>query len=144
MLRELLTIKYHNYRFFAHNLGGYDGLLILPLLLKLVGDNLKILKARDGEILKITVNMKKAKFHFQDSLRLLPSNLEQLALSWETPTVKGKFPYRFVNANNLDYVGPPPLEYYDCDEKPEMISNWDLKNESVTYLNHDLVSLSEV
>ena len=43
---------------------------------------------------------------------MLPSSLAKLGKSWDVNTLKTSFPYSFVNKNNLNYIGPTPLDHF--------------------------------
>ncbi len=117
MLDEILVNKYKDYYILAHNMGKYDGLQLQPYQLK--RGKVSILKGRDGSIIKLTLTVGKTKvFHFVDSYKLLPNSLSSLTKAQGCETIKGTFPYTFVNKDNLGYVGPTPMDHYEG-EKPE-------------------------
>lgn len=117
----MLVPKYHNFTFYVHNLGRFDVVFLLKILLDF---NLSLEKDkyivtpfyRDNQVLRLTVSIltkqgkKKSKIniHFVDSLNFLNSSLDKLCKDFEVETSKGIFPYSFVNKNNLNYVGPTP------------------------------------
>ena len=64
-------------------------------------------------------------------------------------TQKGLFPYKFSVKENLFYIGnTPDLSYYTNLSTSEYNQycqdNWDFKQESVKYLEKDLISLHEI
>jgi hypothetical protein len=73
---------------------------------------------RDDQVIKLDLKVKKihpktnlesgVKISFIDSLNILSGSLEQLAKDYNVETQKGRFPYSFVNRNNLNYSGKVP------------------------------------
>ena len=62
---------------------------------------------------------------------------------------KGYFPYRFININNLDYIGlTPDFSLFEDLTREEhdnlIINNWDLKSETIKYCIQDCVSLYQI
>lgn len=58
-----------------------------------------------------------------DSCKLIPGSLDNLTDGYKVETLKGYFPYDYVNKDNLEYVGLiPDYEYYIDPKKGEMIS----------------------
>ena len=58
---------------------------------------------------------------------MLSSSLKALGKAWDVDTIKTNFPYTFVNEDNLNYIGPTPLEHYDGD-KPVFSKNWNMRD----------------
>lgn len=101
--------------FFAHNLKGYDGRLMLCEIYKFQRD-------RDASHIEdmIWVGAKINTFKwknvkFRDSLLHLPMPLAALPGAFGLEAMqKGHFPYLFNTPANQDYVGPmPPLELFE-------------------------------
>ena len=82
-------------------------------------------------------------YYFVDSYRLLPNSLNDLGKAWGCKVQKGTFPYKFVNKDNLNYIGPTPMAYYEG-EKPVYSDNWNMEQETITYLNADIMVLYQV
>jgi DNA polymerase type B, organellar and viral len=164
---SMLISKYHNYNFYVHNLGKFDVVFIHKILKEYnLQCNKKhyILKSvfRDGVMLKLSVsikinNKKYIKINFIDSINYFNANktdsysLYSLCKDFKVSTTKGIFPYKFVNKDTLNYVGvTPSISFYNSDinelEYNENYpkSNWNLRQESINYLEKDLVSLLEV
>jgi DNA polymerase type B, organellar and viral len=119
---------------------------------------------RDDQVLKLELkirdsNNKVIKINFVDSLNILGASLDKLAKDFKVQTKKGYFPYDFVNANNLTYVGSVPnIKYFNNISKlvydtllkskkqalAKARSGWSFKDETLIYLNKDLRSLLEV
>jgi len=126
---DMLTYRYHNYLFYAHNLGHYDIVFIYNVLLQFnlnIGSDYYILNStmRENIIIKLEIRIKKVsaskdtqryiKISFVDSLNLLNLSLSKLTQIFEVSVQKGYFPHRFVTAYNLNYIGPKPdLDYFD-------------------------------
>jgi DNA polymerase type B, organellar and viral len=75
---------------------------------------------KDGKVISINLSSKnknkkakKQKLFIKDSLKLLPLSLEKLIKGFNIDTKKLLFPYRFVNKNNLNYIGSiPSFDYF--------------------------------
>lgn len=167
-LNDMLTNKYNGFTFYTHNFGRYDSTFLLKILKE---ENLKLgyehydLKelCRDNKILKLTIKVKKSlsdrkfkmgvrkdpgfiKITIVDSLNILNQSLDKLCHSFEVPVTKGNFPYSFVKRNTLHYVGnTPSYEHWEnisLDEYTKLVKpDWDLKEECLSYLDKDLISL---
>lgn len=173
-INEMLKTKYHNTRFYTHNLGGFDVIFILKILCdynQKAGEEVYKLKTvhKDNRILKLSISssvsiprkksdfvpkrVKKNTIHLVDSLSLLPDSLDNLSKSFATKYKKTYFPYSFVNNNTLYYIGKTPdIQFYNSYRKnlSEEIYNsihkadWNLKEECLLYLKQDLLSLLHV
>ncbi|RUS31525.1 DNA polymerase type B, organellar and viral-domain-containing protein [Jimgerdemannia flammicorona] len=82
---------------------------------------------------------------------MLSFPLRKLAKSFEVDTIKGVFPYRFPNGENFTYVGTKPsYDFYNSKdislEEYKLLNpnDWDLKLETLRYLESDVRSLYEV
>lgn len=103
---------------------------------------------KDNSILSITIKYNGVKIKLLDSLQLIKGSLENILNSFNCKIKKGHFPYSFVNKNNLFYIGNKPskntykniteLEYLNIPN-----SNWNLKEETLSYLKADLEGLLE-
>ena len=92
---------------------------------------------------------KDIKISFVDSANLLKGKLANLCESFGLDVKKGYFPYTFVNRDTLHYIGDTPsYDYWVNLPKDEyknlMKSNWNLKDECLSYLDKDLISLLEL
>lgn len=121
-LDDMLVPVYDKFIFYVHNLGRYDVVFIYKILLDYnskFGDKY-ILEAiyRDSQIIRLTVKLKIKdkkfiKIVFVDSLNILNNSLAKLCIDYGVKTIKGIFPYSFVNKNNLKYIGAKPgIEFY--------------------------------
>lgn len=160
-INNMLCHKYNGYKFYIHNL-NFDGVFILyklNLINLLRGTDLYSIKPffRDNNILKIEIaildeNKKpKYKITFFDSAKLLTGSLHNLckAFSLKTDLSKSYFPHNFVSRETLNYKGTTPSYNYwpntPREEYDKLYSdNWNLKQECLTYLNLDLLSLLEI
>jgi len=75
--------------------------------------------------------------------------LNDILKSFNTTVQKGYFPYSFVNKDNLKYIGPKPSkDFYnnisDLEYSKISDNNWDLKEETLKYLQSDIEGLLEV
>jgi DNA polymerase type B, organellar and viral len=164
---NMLVPKYNKFIFYVHNLGRFDVIFLHKILLdyNLTVKNKYILDPlyRDNQIIRLIVklknNNKEIKIAFVDSLNLLNSSLAKLCLDYGVDTIKGIFPYLFVNKDNLNYVGKKPdIKYYNnnnidfapLDGNTAAVYNsipseqWELRAETLKYLGKDLNSLLEI
>lgn len=74
---------------------------------------------------------------------MLPGKLDQIAKDFKLKNRKTDFPYKFVNENNLNYIGPTPNSSY-FKTPPTFVSNWDLKKETLSYLENDINLLEQI
>lgn len=156
-LQDMMQPKYKNYIVYTHNFAKFDIVFIFKLLFKYY--NVDIM-TKGNDIISLNVKTKggtnknnKIKLVFRDSLKLLPQSLESLAKSFNVPTTKGIFPYKFVTSETLNYVGPiPSFSYYKQDiatktiysEISKSCTNWSLRSETLAYLERDLISLHQI
>lgn len=109
MMNDMMSAK-QGYSFYAHNLGKFDGLLVLQAL---DGTDLETnITFRENSIIGIEIHYgKHHHLYLMDSLLMTNASLAKLAQSFRLEN-KGSFPYDFVNGNTLDYVGEvPDLKY---------------------------------
>jgi hypothetical protein len=114
----MLIPKYHNYFFYAHNLGKYDSVFIYKVLKEFnlhKNEEHYIMKTifRDDVMIKLTIsikltNKKYIKITLLDSLNYFNDSLDNLSKDYEIENKKGLFPYTFVKKDNLNYVGETP------------------------------------
>ena len=144
----------NSYTLYAHNLGRFDSVFILKSLgtagYKLNG------KWRENDLisLKITDIHRKLNVKLLDSLKLLPESLDKLLITYGCTINKGMFPHKFINKNNLNYIGPKPdIKYYVDDHKmtelkainynnlPNVLN---VKEQCLEYLDKDIMGLLEI
>lgn len=158
-IHDMFKDKNSDHIYYTHNLGGFDAIFILHYLLKFNKDRgskyYKITNTifRDDKILKFSLKIpsvfKKKRITFVDSYNLLISDLDSLSKTFGSSTKKGVFPYDFVKKNTLNYVGNTPAKNYYSKINDEQYQglrkdNWSLKDETLKYLEQDLLSLLEV
>lgn len=162
---SMLITKYHNYNFYIHNMGNYDIIYIYKILceynLNKKEEYYKLKTIyKDNIILKLSISIKTStkktiKINLIDSLNLLNASLDVLSEDFNLSTKKSIFPYKFVTKDKLNYIGETPgIEYYNISFKQKITeleykemytkNNWDLRKETITYLEKDLISLLEV
>jgi hypothetical protein len=162
---SMLISKYHNYNFYIHNLGNYDVIYIYKILcefnLNKKSEYYKLKTVyRDDVTLRLSISIKSSsnkiiKINLIDSLNILNASLANLSEAFKVNTKKGIFPYKFVTKDKLNYIGETPgIEYYNTDFKDKIKvsdyneiytkNNWDLRKETIYYLEKDLISLLEV
>lgn len=142
---------------YIHNLSSFDSLFLLKSLYNkfitkpLFKDN-KIIYIN---IKKIIDKSNKINIHFKDSLLLLPIALDKLISAFNIETKKLPFPYKFVNKDNLNYIGDIPdyvyysekltyKEYSELTSKYNYNTPWNLIEETKKYLYNDIKSLYEI
>ena len=99
---------------YAHNLGRFDAIEIIKGLSNssVVKYDIKgVWKKEENRLLSLKIiDIKSRKYiNLLDSLSLLGFNsLRNSLKSYNISIEKGNFPYRFVNKNNLNYIGTKP------------------------------------
>jgi DNA polymerase type B, organellar and viral len=148
-IKEIMIKKYNNYQIYIHNLANFDGIFLLKILTEL-GEIKPLI--HNEKILTIGFKFKDYNIIFKDSLQMLIVALRKLAKAFGVITQKGIFPYKFVNENNLDYIGEvPDFKYFDNisindynDYSKQFNNNWSLKNEVIKYCEIDCISLYKI
>lgn len=146
---------------YIHNLSKFDAYFILKIIYEifdvkpLYKDRIILqldLTLKTGEINRNVYNKKR--MVLKDSYLLLPESLKKLGTTFNTNIQKGYFPYDFVNKDRLEYIGIIP-DYqhfknqltqteYDVIKNNPTSSMWDVKKETLKYLEQDLKTLCEV
>ena len=137
----------NDYTLYIHNLGRFDSVFIIKSLLLNKDINITPIW-KDNSILSLTINYLNVKITLLDSLQLIPESLENILESFKCDTLKGKFPYNFVNKDNLFYIGNKPAKsYYEniTDQNDLSIpeKGWSLKDQTLNYLKSDIEGLLE-
>lgn len=148
-IKDIMIKKYDNYKVYLHNLSGFDGIFLLKILVEL---GLVKPLIHDRKIISISFKYNNYDITLKDSLHLLITSLKKLGKSFGIDTQKSIFPHKFVNENNLDYIGQvPDFKYFDnitLDEynkyKANFNNNWNLKDESIKYCKIDCISLYQI
>lgn len=102
-LDQLLNLKSIKYAY-AHNLSGFDEILLLKHLLNYPGATVKPLLF-NGKLMAIRFKVNNRTIIFKDSFLLLPMGLRRLCKSFNVPTVKTHFPFYF---SDINYSGDFP------------------------------------
>jgi DNA polymerase type B, organellar and viral len=150
----MLSRKYHNYIFYTHNFGKFDVVFLLKIIEEANINNpdnkYKIdCISKDGVILRLNISIKNDKTNTKisiiDSINLLSGSLSKLGKDFGSVVTKGDFPHEFVKRNTLNYIGETPdKEYFkniDDNKYRELYKkDWDLKSESLKYLERDLLT----
>jgi hypothetical protein len=120
--KKLFIRKYNKYQIYIHNLMKFDIIFLLKYLVKHVSVNPLIHR---GRIIQLSINYGPNLQYiltFKDSYLILLASLRKLAESFLVKTRKSIFPHRFVNENNLNYIGPiPDFKYFDGISKEEYL-----------------------
>lgn len=138
-INSMLNSVYYGYKFYVHNMGGFDGGFIYKVLDKYNIDNSNydyynyILNPlyRDNRLIRLEIKKRRElsgrkqhkdtvrkepgfnKIILIDSYKLLPDKLKDLSIAFECDVIKKEFPYTFVNELTLNYVGnTPSIEHY--------------------------------
>jgi DNA polymerase elongation subunit (family B) len=146
--KDLMVKKYDNYKIYIHNLSGFDGIFLLKILAEL-GSVKPII--HHGDLISIDFKFKGYNIIFRDSQQLLITSLRSLGKVFAVETQKSIFPYRFVNENNLNYIGSlPDFKYFDKISSLdyncyiENYNNWNMKEESIKYCEIDSMCLYQI
>jgi hypothetical protein len=151
---------YKDYTIRIHNFSSFDSLYMLKILYQKYKTRPLF---KDGKVISLNLSSKskkdKFKMFIKDSLKLLPLSLEKLIKGFNIDTQKLLFPYKFVNKDNLNYIGPiPTFDYYinngvyekSKHEKYLELSKefnnkpWNLIEETKKYIYNDIKSLYEI
>nr|QBM09675.1 hypothetical protein [Dactylella sp.] len=161
-INTMLNTNNKDHTYYVHNFGKFDVVFVLKVILEYnrnIGHTYyhHNCSFRDSSILKLEIKIKTKtgfnKIKFVDSLSLLPINLGDLGESFDVKYKKGYFPYAFVNENTLNYIGnTPDRNWFKVGNKvidTKIYSdfyktNWSLKDETLNYLEKDLLCLLEV
>lgn len=136
------------YTFFAHNLGRFDSLFLIRAAVEMEDITIKPIW-KDNSIISLSIKHKKSKQKIKilDSIQFIKGSLREILESFNCKVRKDYFPYRFVNKNNLFYKGPKPnISYFDntpSEAYDKIPLQWDLKAETLNYLESDIKGLLE-
>lgn len=160
VFEDLTNKKYNRYTIYLHNMAKFDSAFLLNNLIK----KFKVTPImKDGKLLSLTLIKKQPEMvseigikkfpritlYIKDSFLLIPTSLKDAAISFNV-LHKGIFPYNFVNKNRLNYIGSTPSYiYYESQISKQnyesiKIENWSCKEESLKYLENDLITLHEI
>ena len=112
-IKKLLKFKNVKY-IYAHNLSGFDGILLLKHLIKFEGAKVEPLIFNEKLIsIKFIFGTGKTArtLVFKDSYLLLPNTLRKLCIAFSIPTIKSYFPFAM---SDINYIGEfPSFETFD-------------------------------
>nr|YP_010170417.1 DNA polymerase [Phanerochaete carnosa]QRZ60399.1 DNA polymerase [Phanerochaete carnosa] len=139
-IKQMLAFKSVKY-IYAHNLSGFDGILILKHLIKYDGAKVDPLLF-NGKLMAIAFKIGGRTIRFKDSYLLLPMSLRVLCKSFGIDTIKSHFPF---NLSDINYTGEfPGFEYWTDISLMEYNSiysshsgDWSFKDEAVKYCKLD-------
>ena len=152
--------KHSNYTWYTHNLGGFDVVFILKILLNNYTKTNVQFKDSKPLSIKVSVTTKNNKnkintknIVFKDSYKIQPLSIRSLIKEMDITTKKLYFPYLFMKIDNMNYEGTlpdksffediPELEYKKiADEFKDKI--WILRDELLKYMKNDIVSLYQI
>jgi len=121
-INNILVKEHHNFKFYAHNMSEFDGIIILKALMDLVNKHdftFNVKSNKDGKIISLDIvkkfksQKKIIKISILDSFLLLPFSLNKLATVFNSEMTKGIFPYKFIKSDNINYIGTvPELQHF--------------------------------
>ena len=151
-IAKLMSIKALKY-VYAHNLSGFDGIILLRYLMLIKGAKTDPM-IYNGKLICINFTFdqdgKKRVIVFKDSYLMLPLSLRKLCENFNITTPKTYFPHLL---DDLSYVGPVPHISFWKDITPteyhKIQSNftnkeWSFREEAIKYCKIDCVSLFEI
>ena len=150
---------------YAHNLSGFDGILLLKHLIKFEGGKIDPI-IFNGKLISIKLTLglgkKASSLVFKDSYLLLPNSLRKLCEAFGVEATKSYFPFTITDIN---YKGEfPAFEAFDPSNTgltyPEYLSHklihansipqdctsvvWSFKDEAIKYCNLDCKCLYDL
>ena len=162
-LDSIMCSKFNGFVFYVHNLGRYDSIFLLKVIVDMCSKNPDIYQLntlfRNEKALYIKITKIVGKFKFTvklvDSINFLSASLKKLSIAFECDIKKGVFPYSFVKKNTIFYTGNKPnIKYYkDIDTQKNMKKeeyklidkkDWSTKNKTIEYLEKDLLCLFDI
>ena len=156
---DLVTSKYSGYTFYVHNLGSYDVVLLIKILLSAnvnCGEEKYILSIyyKDDKIICLTIKVGVYSIKLVDSWNILAFKLIDMAEMFNLDIKKDIFPYKFVTNETVFYTGRKPAKhFYQYEYEHELDKEtydlipdlyWGTKAETIKYLEKDLLYLFEV
>ena len=112
-LDAMIKPKYTGMTFYVHNLGHYDVVFILKILIRtnalLDEDKYKLeMMTKDDLILSLAIKMKRYRIKLVDSYNILTHSLRDLGKTYGLEVKKDIFPYSFVDESTIFYKGSKP------------------------------------
>ena len=149
-IKQLVDLKNIKYAY-AHNLSGFDGILLLKYLIAYEGANVKPL-IFNGKLMAIRFKLNDRIIIFKDSFLLLPQSLRKLCASFNVPTIKTHFPFLLTDINYNghfpDYNLFNDLSRAEYDQLEDNFyansKTWNFKEEALAYCKIDCKSLFQV
>ena len=156
-ITKLIAVKKKNKHLkyvYAHNFGGFDGILFIKHLINYEGSTVKPL-IFNNKLMSVRFDFKceghknKSTLLFKDSYLMLPYALRALCTSFNVNNPKTYFPYLLTI---LNYIGEyPEFKYFTKISKEIYNSNkdsfrglWSFREESLKYCRNDCIALFEV
>ena len=156
-ITKLIAVKKKNKHLkyvYAHNFGGFDGILFIKHLINYEGSTVKPL-IFNNKLMSVRFDFKceghknKSTLLFKDSYLMLPYALRALCTSFNVNNPKTYFPYLLTI---LNYIGEyPEVKYFTKISKEIYNSNkdsfrglWSFREESLKYCRNDCIALFEV
>lgn len=154
VLKTIFSKKYSGKSIYIHNSSNFDMIFLYSYIINYSETSVKpILK--DGKFIVLDIefgNITKYKVYFKDSFLLLSSSLAKLSKSFNVNYTKDIFPHKFVNKDNLNYIGEvPTIDFFNGistteynEYKSRFNNNWNLESEAIKYCELDCKALFEV
>lgn len=139
------TLQNTKIEIYIHNL-NFDGILIISNLSK---NFIKYeLISNKTNIYAIKIIYCNIIITLKCSYKIIPISLRTLGKIENFE--KSYFPYKFVNEDNLNYIGEiPPKEYWEDNDREDFLKNnkeitYNLKNETIRYCTNDVILTKKV
>ena len=153
-MKYILQKHFMGYSFFMHNLGGFDGPIIMSYLTGVTDLEIKPLY-RNRMLYSIDISMPRAKMDaswgeykriqnednvvgvcravFKDSFKFFPYSLAKVGEAFECQVKKTEFPHDFASYENLEYKGKAPESVeWPADQE------WSFRDASREYICNDV------
>jgi hypothetical protein len=131
-----------------NNLGRFESVYLIRGAANMENYTVKAVWKEDRVInMTIKNTESKRKIKILDSMQFVNGSLRDILVSFKCNLNKGFFPYSYVNKYNLFYIGnKPDIKYFDnipLDVYEEIPDQWDIKAETLSYLESDIEGLLE-
>lgn len=141
-MMKFIYDNYPGYTFFVHNL-DFDGIYLLNAIVK-INQDINKLKVIMNDKLFIKISTPKIKII--DSYKFLHASLGKILVDFQINYTKMNFPYSLVNEFNLFYKGYINNDFTNLSihKMDDSYKNFDMKVETIKYLENDLNSLDAI
>lgn len=116
LFSTMFTRKYTGKTVYIHNSSEFDLIFLLKHLVNYPSLQVNPV-IKDGKFINVNINYgpkHRYSLDLRDSVLLLNSSLSKLGNAFKVEALKDIFPHKFVNPDNLDYIGDVPrYEFFD-------------------------------